>query len=189
MICWGNEKGGPRGPPFHPPEHHQGRRVNQSSNHPPSRLRLQLLANGYTPLPGLDKTCRVKGWNSDFLEREIARHGSYEAAIVAWDTERRDHRTTNVQVRDRLVVFDVDVDVSALSKAFSAALSDVTPGVFNDAPARYGSGEFKIAYFARLYDTDEPFIRHGSRKYTQQDRPSDAGGSRITIMSRCSAAA
>lgn len=135
------------------------------SHHPLSRLRLQLLANGYSVLPGLDKTCRVKRWNSDFIEREIKRFGSYPAAILGWDTTRPQHRTTNVRIENGLVAIDCDVDDPVLAADLACIMAETMPAVFDNAPARFGSGTRKITYFARLASGEEPFVRHGTRKY------------------------
>ena len=129
------------------------------------RLRKQLLANGYYPLPGLDKTCRLKGWNGSFLAQELEKYGSLEAAIETWPRRFPDRKTTNIQIRDGVVVFDADVDDAYLAAAFADAVRDRAPDVFEHAPLRYGSGSHKAAWFCRLAEGEELFVRHGSRKF------------------------
>jgi len=139
------------------------------TDHPLSRSRLQLLRNGYRILPGLDKTCRVKGWNSSFLADEAARWGSDEAAVVAWDEAYASHHTTNMLITDRVVAIDCDVNDPELAALLADIIRDVARDVIETAPARYGSGEYKCALFCRLAEGEEPFIRHGSRKYARAD--------------------
>jgi putative DNA primase/helicase len=129
-------------------------------------LRKQLLANGYYPLPGIDKACRLKGWNGKFLEAEAEKYGSLPAAADTWEQRFPRRQTTNVQVRDGLVVIDSDIDDPGLAASFAGRVRDIVPDVFERAPARFGSGEYKVAWFCRLAGGEELFVRHGSRKFT-----------------------
>ena len=137
------------------------------SDHDLKRLRKQLLAGGYYPLPGLDKTCRLKGWNGPFLKAELEKYGSLPAAAETWDERYPNRRTTNVQVRDGLVVFDCDVDDPNLATDLAYVVRDIAPEIFDEAPARYGSGVHKVALFCRLADGEELFTRRGSHKFTR----------------------
>ena len=135
------------------------------------RLRKQLLAGGYYPLPGLDKTCRLKGWNGAFLAQELEKYGSLDAAADTWPRRFPDRKTTNIQIRDGVVVFDADIDDAYLAAAFADAVRDHAPDVFDHAPVRYGSGAHKAAWFCRMAPGEELFTRRGSRKFIR------AGGS------------
>ena len=134
-----------------------------------SDLRKALLANGYWPLPGIDKGCKLKGWSKKFLEDEAAKHGSLPPPIETWDDRMPNRLTTNVLVRDGLVVIDGDVDDPELMAELGAIIKDVAPGVYMRAPLRYGSGTHKAAWFCRLAEDAEPFVRIGTHKYARPD--------------------
>src|SRR4029077_12520491 len=85
------------------------------TDNPLSTLRKQLIANGYVPVPGKDRQCRLKGWNSDFPAREIKRYGSLPAAAESWDTRFPKHKTTNIRIEGGLCAIDADVDDAALA--------------------------------------------------------------------------
>jgi Family of unknown function (DUF5906) len=134
---------------------------------PLSTLRKQLLANGYFPLPNVGKACKVKGWNNKFLTHEIKRYGSLEQAVETWDSRFPRARTTGIQIRDGLCAIDGDVDDAELAATLADIVRAIAPSVFERAPARFGSGSYKVAWFCRL--EGEPFVRHGSLKYSRAD--------------------
>lgn len=134
-----------------------------------SEIRKQLLRNGYSPLPGLDKQCKLKGWSGDFLRNEKERLGSLEAAIETWDDRFPKRLTTNVLVRDGLVVIDGDIDDRELMAQLKTLLKTIVPEVYAFAPMRYGSGTHKAAWFCRLDDGEEPFARRGTHKFVRPE--------------------
>lgn len=111
-----------------------------------TKLRLKLLANGWTPLRNVDKATYMKGWpDLDVTAEEIA----------SWDRIGRD-AATGIRVENGLAVVDVDVDDADVVADIMDAMMDIVPALESaDVPwLQRHSGRDKVAWFFR---TDEPF--------------------------------
>jgi len=130
-------------------------------------LRKQLWANGYFPVPNLSKICLLKGWNSkDFYARDAKRYGGdVLAALDSWSHRHRRYRATGARLQDGLGAIDGDVNDAALMSRLVDIITRVAPDVAARAPARYGGGEHKAAWFVRY--TGEPFVRKGTHKFVR----------------------
>lgn len=115
------------------------------------KLRLDLLANGYTPLPNYDKRNFFKGWSDVEVTPE---------EVHSWTRRQRRFTATGLRVENGLAVIDVDVNTqdTTLWDAIDRALA---PALEAGALIRMGKGT-KIALFAR---TDELFARIHSRRW------------------------
>lgn len=107
-------------------------------------LRLQLLANGYTPLPNVGKTTYLEGWPKVEVTPELLRK---------WGRRHKRWADTGIRIQDGLAVIDLDVD-HALAIDLLAALDAAFPAL-SLTLCRYGKG-YKVALFCR---TAEPFTR------------------------------
>jgi len=115
-----------------------------------NNLRKQLWANGYFPVPNLDKACVHKTWNTPkFYEREAKRYGGIDAAIESW-TRRLPYRATGVRIQGGLGVIDGDIDNAKLMARLIEIIRRIAPDVLERAPVRYGGGEHKVAWFVRI---------------------------------------
>jgi len=130
-------------------------------------LRKQLWANGYFPVPNLSKICLLKGWNSkDFYTRDAKRYGGdVLAAIASWSHRHRKYRATGARLQDGFGAIDGDVNDAALMSRLVDIITRVAPDVAARAPARYGGGEHKAAWFVRY--VGEPFVRKGTHKFVR----------------------
>jgi predicted P-loop ATPase len=124
---------------------------------------LQVLANGYAPLPNIDKRCILKGWPTLIVDeaevRRWSRMGAYEA--------------TGVRLEGGLAVIDLDVDVENFEDLVSHLI-----GTFPElerALFRTGAGH-KEAWYVR---TDEPFSRIASPLFMGNDHEN---GLRVEIF-------
>lgn len=120
--------------------------MTDESNRPqrtPTAQRLQVLRNGYTPLPNVDKLCVLRGWPTVDVTEETIQSW---ARIRGWEA-------TGIRLENGLCVIDLDVDhadFDALALDLIARLP-----VLDEALFRAGSGK-KEAWYVR---TDEPFSR------------------------------
>ena len=74
--------------------------MKERDHHARTDLRLQLLKNGYTPLPNVFKRPGIPAWQK--IQPD-------EAMIRTWD---RQHKTltTGIRLENGLVAFDFDID-------------------------------------------------------------------------------
>ena len=124
-------------------------------------LRTQLLKNGYTPLPNLDKRCFLEGW---------AKVEVNEDELKKWARQRR-YQATGVRLDNGLCMIDFDIDIDAeLFGRFMAALGEEFPEL-RDMPWRCRSdGKTKLALFCR---TTEPFNRLRTHMYVAPGNDED----------------
>src|SRR4051794_36456128 len=88
---------------------------------PLTALRLQLLANGYVPIPNRDKVPGFKGWSRITVN---------EATIRSWKGSRALRRlATGLRVESELCVIDVDSNDPRLANGVREDLSSIAPEV------------------------------------------------------------
>ena len=128
-----------------------------------TKLRLQLLANGYTPLPNKFKQTLLVGWPALRVD---------EDAVKSWDRMVA-YPSTGIRVDGDLAVIDVDVGIDGgarLVADFRRHLeAELMPGYFNATSGvltRTSAGA-KRAWFLRV--EGEPFARFVSREWMRPD--------------------
>lgn len=137
--------------------------------HTPEELRLQLLANGYSPLPNIDKRCVFKGWPTTVLTVE---------EIKSW-TRKRLFAATGLRIEKLLAAIDIDVNGNLeLTNELRDAVDSVVPGLSSRACIRLGKG-FKEAWFVRC---DEVFSRIHSRRWVAPGAVLDDGTHSVEIF-------
>ena len=113
-------------------------------------IRHDLLRNGYTPLPNIDKACRLRGWNTVQPTHEL---------IDQW-ARKQVCQATGIRVENGLGVIDVDIDDADLvEEVWRRAYAKYAQ--LGEALIRYGKGH-KEAWFVRV---DEPFSAILSASY------------------------
>ena len=127
-------------------------------------LRLQLLANGYTPLPNTFKRPNLPGWQKVEVN---------EAEIRSWERMHGAH-TTGIRLQDGLIAFDLDID-DASTVDLIDAIVEAFPEL-EQAVARTGSGQ-KEAWFLRC---DELFNRIATPVY--HDREDEEKGAMLEVF-------
>lgn len=136
------------------------------------QLRLQLLANGFTPIRNHDKRTFMKGWPSAVVDPgEIARWSRRFSRDVA----------TGIRVEDGLAVIDFDINDRAMMVRIVNAVLDAVPELEDEnVPllVRSGSGS-KEAWFVR---TTEIFSRIHSRAWLAPGAVADDGAHRVEIF-------
>lgn len=131
-------------------------------------LRLQLLANGYSPIRNVDKRTFFPSWPTVTLD---------EAEIKSWTRKHSRHDATGLRVENGLAVIDFDVDDEAAMVAIIDAVSDAHPELA-DAMMRVGKGS-KEAWFLRC---DESFTRLHSRSFIRPGQSADDETHRVEIF-------
>lgn len=139
-------------------------------------LRLQLLANGYSPIRNRDKATYLKDWP----DLEIT-----EDVIRSWTRMGRD-KATGLRLDDGLACIDVDVDDADMVKALFNAMLDIVPRLDrDDVPLLVrSSGRAKEAWFFR---TAEPFGRLHTRRWTKPGETIDDGTHVVEVFGGASA--
>lgn len=135
------------------------------------RLRLQLLANGYTPIRNRDKRTFMTSWPKVNVTPE---------EITGWSRYSRD-RATGIRVENGLAVIDIDIDDPDTVDALANAVFDAVPALADpDVPLlqRRGKGA-KEAWFVRTADL---FGRIASYAFTRPGETVDDGVHRIEIF-------
>jgi hypothetical protein len=130
----------------------------------PTEIRLQLLANGYTPLPNIGKTTYLKGWPSIEVTPEL---------IEGWRRKRSRWADTGIRVENGLCVIDFDINHEAADD-IADALEDRFPALAQ-ALLRFGKGT-KRAWFLRC---DEPFTRIHTRRWLGPGADLDRDGTQV----------
>jgi len=136
-----------------------------------TKLRRQLLANGFTPLPNLDKRCVVPEWPRLPVDDKM---------IDCWTRMRR-FAGTGIRVEGGLAVIDADVNDEAMSNAIFDMIVDTVPEIgAAGAPwlVRKGKG-FKFAWFVR---TAEVFSRLHTRRWVRPNDTADDGTHSVEIF-------
>lgn len=140
-----------------------------------TRTRLQLLANGWTPLAQRGKRCLIKGWPALDVTPDLIR---------SWERQRR-WPTTGVRVQDGLAVIDLDVDHEIIGRIAQRILDELPELADERVPLliRKGAGH-KEAWFVR---TDVMFGRFHSHAWVPPGGSADAGAHRVEVFAGGSA--
>lgn len=136
------------------------------------QLRLQLLANGYSPIRNRDKRCFMPGWPSV----EIT-----EAEIKSWSRKHSRDAATGLRVENGLAVIDIDIDDQVIVDQLANRILDICPQLEReDVPllVRKGKG-FKEAWFVR---TTEMFSRIHSRAWLRPGAMPDDPSHRVEVF-------
>jgi hypothetical protein len=107
----------------------------------------QIFANGFIPLPNLDKRCLFPAWQKVVVDQR---------QVNRWARSKR-WPAIGLRIEPPLCVIDIDV----LDPALVTAICQRMPV---HGLARIGRPP-KIAFFVRLEDGSEPFYRIGTRKF------------------------
>ena len=139
-------------------------------------LRLQLLANGYSPIPNRDKRTFFKGWPTV----EIT-----SGAIASWSRRHGDD-ATGLRVENGLAVIDIDINDQALVDALANAAMDIVPELADERVPWLArtSGRAKEAWVVR---TEEPFGRIHTRRWVKAGETLDDGSHVLEIFGGASA--
>lgn len=136
-----------------------------------SDLRRQLVANGYTPLPNLDKRCVLPGWPDVIVDDET---------IGKWSRMRR-YQATGLRIENRLAAIDIDVNDEQVVARIADMILDTVPAL-DDATTpllvRRGKGH-KEAWFVR---TAEIFSRLHTRRWVRPGDSIDDGTHSVEIF-------
>lgn len=129
-----------------------------------AKLRLQLLANGYSPLPNKAKACYLESWPTVEITPE---------RIDYWSKRFSRYEDTGLRVENGLAVIDLDIN-HEISDQLLNVLEDTIPAL-RDGLLRYGKG-FKVALFCR---TTEAFSRIHSYRFTAPGENVDEHGTHV----------
>lgn len=127
-------------------------------------LRLQLLANGYTPIANVGKTTYLKNWPTLAITPEL---------IATWERKHSRFKDTGLRVENGLGVLDFDIDHEIMEE-IANAVEKAHPAL-QGALVRFGKGH-KEAWFIRV---DEPFGRIATRRWLAPGADIDADGSHV----------
>jgi len=131
----------------------------------PTEIRLQLLANGYTPIPNVGKTTYAKNWPTLQVTPEL---------INQWERKHSRWKDTGIRVQDGLCVIDFDIDDREMMDEIARHVEEAKPAL-SRAFIRYGKG-FKEAWFVRC---DEPFGRIHTRRWLAPGADLDKDGTHV----------
>ena len=112
----------------------------------------QLVANGYVPLPNVDKVCKLPRWPTVVVDERQAR---------LWTRQSR-WPAIGLRVEAPLLVLDLDLPDPDIAEAMRDIIPDV---VFERALERLGSPP-KTAFFLRLRKGEQLFHELHTRRYT-----------------------
>lgn len=138
-----------------------------------TQLRLQLMANGYSPIRNRDKRTFMKGWP----EVEIT-----EDEIESWSRKHKRDTATGLRIENELAAIDFDIDDKEAMDRIADRICEAFPTKLGDPNVpllvRRGKGA-KEAWFVR---TDEEFGRIHSRAWTKPGEGVDDGTHRVEIF-------
>jgi hypothetical protein len=118
-----------------------------------TNIRLQMLANGYSPLPNVDKICQLRGWPTVEIDEAIIQH---------WDRMEA-YEATGARLDNGLTALDFDVD-TLMVKDLYAKLLETFPSLERSV-MRLGKGH-KEAWFVRC---EVPFSRIATATYAESE--------------------
>jgi len=120
-----------------------------------TETRLRMLANGYTPIPAIDKITTFRGWPTvEVTEQEIE----------SWD-RIEGMASSNLRIENGLAVIDFDVPDDQVTQLYDELL-DAWPDL-NSCIMRIGKAP-KEAWFFRV---DRPYPRLATPVYGSTDEP------------------
>jgi hypothetical protein len=134
-------------------------------------LRLQLLANGWSPIRNFDKRTFMQGWPTAAITPE---------EIERWGRRFSRDEGTGLRLDNGLAVADFDIG-DPIMKEIANAVLDAIPALADERrplPIRFGSS-FKEAWFFR---TAEPFGRLHSRAWIRPGESADEGAHRVEVF-------
>ncbi len=138
----------------------------------PEQIRLQLLANGYTPIRNHDKRTFMEGWPKAVItEDEIRR----------WTRRFSRDTATGIRVENGLMVIDFDIDDRSATDAIYNAVMDAVPALADGSKpllVRTGKGA-KEAWYVRC---EELFGRIFSHGWVRPGETEDDGVHRVEIF-------
>jgi hypothetical protein len=146
---------------------HQDRRDGGTNSI--EELRLQLLANGYSPIPNLDKRTFMKGWPDVVIDAE---------EIARWSRRHRRWTATGLRVEHGLAVVDIDISDPAAFAVVLKAMQERHPDVVECGLQRSGKG-CKLAIFVR---TAELFSRIHTRRWLAPGATADDDSHSVEIF-------
>lgn len=126
-----------------------------------AKLRLQLLENGWSPIPNIGKACYLEGWPDVAVTPEVIDH---------WERRFRRFPDTGLRVENGLAVIDFDIDHEVMERVAAAVEREVPETL--GALVRYGKGS-KEAWFVC---TTELFSRIHSHRFTAPGENVDEHG-------------
>lgn len=135
-------------------------------------LRLQLLANGYTPIRNRDKRTFMKNWPNEEITPDVIR---------SWTRRNSRDTATGLRVERGLAVIDLDINDGPAMAEIANAILDALPTLDDiNTPllVRRGKGA-KEAWFVR---STELFSRLHSRSWVKRGESVDAGTHRVEIF-------
>ena len=122
-------------------------------------IRLQLLANGYRPLPTAAKVAFMKGWPDMIVdERKIAKWPLF-------GPNSQPATTTAIQLRGNMLAIDVDVTDEGVSEAVWDLMCKHFGKMMNEAGVR-DSGSAKFMVMVR---TERPYNMWKTAKFADKD--------------------
>lgn len=130
-----------------------------------TKLRLQLLANGYSPIRNRDKTTYLKDWPNIEITEEV---------ILDWGRRNKRDRATGLRVENGLVAIDIDIDDQDAVDALADAATEIVPLLADETVPwlERSSGKAKVAWFFRV---DEPFGRLHTRRWVKPGQTAEDG--------------
>jgi hypothetical protein len=134
-------------------------------------LRNQLLANGYSPIPNVDKQTFYTGWPTVEITPEL---------IHKW--RRMPYPATGLRIENGLAAIDFDINHPIIDTILDRVAAEF-PELAELALVRYGKGR-KEAWFCRA---DEPFGRIHSIKWVAPGETKDDGTHMVEIFGGASA--
>jgi Family of unknown function (DUF5906) len=122
-----------------------------------SDTRIQLITQGYTPLPNRGKQTFLKAWPSLVID---------EAVVRSWDTgQHARDRSTGIRLDPPLAMIDLDCGDERLRRMFWARAQRVLPQL-GQALERGRTGSAKVAWLVRA---KVPFVRKASHVWQKVD--------------------
>lgn len=141
--------------------------VGTPDNNKRTDLRLQLLKNGYVPLPNVEKRPGIPAWQKVEPTEELIRQ---------WG---RQHKTltTGIRLSGGLIAFDFDIDDPDAGKLFDAIAAEFPDAAGIASALMRTGGGFKEAWFVRCTET---FARIASPVF--KDRNVDECGVMLEVF-------
>lgn len=139
-------------------------------------LRIQLLANGYIPIPSRDKRTFMPGWPG--VEATVEE-------IRSWSRRFRRDKATGLRIEAGLVAMDLDINHPVVDKIADRILDMFPQLEKDDVPLliRRGKGH-KEAWF---FQCDELFSRIHSRRWLAPGESEDDGAHFVEVFGGASA--
>jgi hypothetical protein len=132
------------------------------------KLRRQLLANGYSPIPNRDKACYLPSWPKVTID---------EDALKKW-SRMHGNTATGLRIENGLCAVDLDINHPVIEDVAEAMLSVIPEDLAIDRLERHGKGH-KFAWYCQ---TDDLFARLHTRSWVAPGDTEDDGTHMIEIF-------